>query len=66
MVNNGVPCYTLGVQHRMRPEIASLIAPNIYPQLKNHTSVYNRKQILGVTKDLFFLNHNICEKEVSY
>lgn len=64
MVNNEVPCYTLGEQHRMRPEIASLITPSIYPELKNHISVYNRENVRGVTKDLFFLNHNIHEKEV--
>lgn len=64
MVNNDVPCYTLGEQHRMRPEIASLITPTIYITLKNHNSVYNREHILGVTKDLFFINHNSYEKEV--
>lgn len=64
MVNNDVPCYTLGEQHRMRPEISSLITPNIYPQLKNHISVNNREHVRGVTKDLFFLNHNMYEHEV--
>lgn len=64
MVNNSVPCYTLGVQHRMRPEIASLICPTIYPILKNHTFVFNRENVRGVTKNLFFLNHNVYEKEV--
>jgi len=66
MVNNEVPCYTLGEQHRMRPEIASLITPSIYNELKNHISVHNREHIRGVTKDLFFLNHNIYENEVCY
>ncbi|KAL4098189.1 hypothetical protein QTP88_022837 [Uroleucon formosanum] len=64
MVNNEVPCYTLGEQHRMRPEIASLITPSIYNELKNHISVHNREHIRGVTKDVFFLNHNMYEKEV--
>lgn len=66
MVNNDVPCYTLGEQHRMRPEIASLITPTIYPDLKNHISVYNRESVHGVTKDLFFLNHNVYETEVCW
>jgi len=66
MVNNEVPCYTLGEQHRMRPEIASLITPSIYNELKNHLSVYNREHIRGVIKDMFFLNHNIYENEVCY
>uniref|UniRef100_A0A2H8TVB5 Helicase required for RNAi-mediated heterochromatin assembly 1 n=1 Tax=Melanaphis sacchari TaxID=742174 RepID=A0A2H8TVB5_9HEMI len=64
MVNNEVPCYMLGEQHRMRPEIASLITPSIYNELKNHISVHNREHICGVTKDVFFLNHNVYEKEV--
>lgn len=64
MVNNNVPCYTLGEQHRMRPEIASLISPHIYSNLNNHISVFNRDHVLGVTKDMFFLNHKFSEKEV--
>lgn len=36
MVNNNVQNNILGVQHRMRPEIAALVAPTIYPDLKNH------------------------------
>lgn len=66
MVNNDVPCYTLGEQHRMRPEIASLISPTIYPHLKNHISVHNREHVRGVTRDLFFLNHNMYENEVGF
>lgn len=65
MVNNDVPCFTLNEQHRMRPEIASLITPIIYPQLKNHNSVNNREHVRGVSKDMFFLNHSMCENEVS-
>ncbi|XP_060843722.1 NFX1-type zinc finger-containing protein 1-like [Rhopalosiphum padi] len=64
MVNNEVPCYMLGEQHRMRPEIASLITPSIYNELNNHISVNNREHIRGVNKDVFFLNHNVYEKEV--
>jgi len=64
MVNNDVPCYTLGEQHRMRPEIASLLTPTIYPNLKNHISVFNRENVCGVKENLFFLNHNIYETEV--
>jgi len=64
MVDNGVPCYTLGEQHRMRPEISSLITPSIYNKLENNISVYNREHIRGVTKDVFFLNHSSYENEV--
>jgi len=66
MVNNEVPYYTLSEQHRMRPEIASLITPSIYNELQNHFSVYNSENVRGVTKNMFFLNHNVYEKEVCY
>lgn len=36
MVKNNVQNNVLGVQHRMRPEIARLIVPTIYPYLQNH------------------------------
>lgn len=64
MVNNDVPCYTLGEQHRMRPEISKLLTPSIYTDLKNHSSVFNRENVRGVTKNLFFLHHNNYETEV--
>lgn len=64
MVNSGVPYCTLREQHRMRPEVSSLITPAIYPDLLNHSSVFNRPHIRGVTKDLFFLNHSKFETEV--
>lgn len=64
MVNNNLPCYTLGVQYRMRPEIASLLTPTIYYELKNHISVECFEHVRGITKDLFFLNHKMYETEV--
>lgn len=64
MVNNNIPYYILDEQHRMRPEVSSLIAPAIYPNLINHVSVMDRPHIRGVTKDLFFLNHTNFESEV--
>ncbi|KAF0765131.1 NFX1-type zinc finger-containing protein 1-like, partial [Aphis craccivora] len=64
MVNSDVPYYALGEQHRMRPEISSLITPAIYPNLIDHISVINRPHIRGVTKDIFFINHTNFETEV--
>lgn len=64
MLKNGLNCHTLGVQHRMRPEIASLIVPAIYPHLENHLSVYTRDKIRGVTSNLYFITHNNFEDEV--
>ncbi|XP_050406862.2 NFX1-type zinc finger-containing protein 1 [Patella vulgata] len=61
MINNDVPCDGLDLQHRMRPEISKLMK-HIYPNLKDHTSVYNRKHIKGMSKDVFFINHNHAEE----
>ncbi|GIY05613.1 NFX1-type zinc finger-containing protein 1 [Caerostris extrusa] len=43
MVENGLDCYKLEIQHRMRPEIASQLVPHIYTKLLNHESVKNMK-----------------------
>ncbi|XP_041375508.1 NFX1-type zinc finger-containing protein 1-like [Gigantopelta aegis] len=61
MVNNGVPCNTLEIQHRMRPEIASLMLP-IYPKLKDADSVKLYPNVKGVSQNLFFITHNQPEK----
>ena len=63
MVNNKMHCDTLGIQHRMRPEIAELIVPHIYKQLENHESVTRYENIKGVQHNLFFVSHD--KKELS-
>lgn len=62
MILNKIHCCTLDVQHRMRPELASLICPLIYPHLTNHKSVMERPEILGVEKSLFFIDHQHPEE----
>lgn len=64
MVNNKIPSYVLAAQHRMRPEIAGLVAPSIYPHLKNHLSVMNRPHVKGVGMDVFCITHNENEEKV--
>lgn len=64
MINNGMDCPNLKVQHRMRPEISSLISPAIYKQLDNHYSVTKYESVAGVEKNLFFLTHNAFEAKV--
>ncbi|CAL1276814.1 unnamed protein product [Larinioides sclopetarius] len=61
MVQNGLDCYRLDIQHRMRPEIASLLVPHIYTNLQNHESVNNYENIKGVSKNVFFLTHEFSE-----
>ncbi|KAJ9575016.1 hypothetical protein L9F63_007818, partial [Diploptera punctata] len=47
MLNNGMHCEVLEVQHRMRPEIASLIVPAIYPHLINHMLCLKKHRCMG-------------------
>lgn len=63
LVKNGFPCYTLATQYRMRPEISTLMQP-IYPFLKDHKSVEDRSNIRGVTKNVYFIHHEVQEEKV--
>lgn len=65
LINNGIECYTLNIQHRMRPEISTLLVPTIYPKLLDHPSVQHRDKIKGIEKNVFFIAHNVPEQEVS-
>ena len=60
LVNNGLPYVTLENQHRMRPEISKLLL-NIYPCLKNHSSVAEYANVRGICKSYFFINHEEFE-----
>lgn len=64
MVRNNIQCHTLGVQHRMRPEIAKLIVPAVYSKLDNHPSVENFPNVQGVDCNLYFIDHHHEEEEV--
>uniref|UniRef100_A0A8D3C3X8 Zinc finger, NFX1-type containing 1 n=1 Tax=Scophthalmus maximus TaxID=52904 RepID=A0A8D3C3X8_SCOMX len=45
LVKMGLPFVRLNYQHRMRPEIARLLTPHIYPELENHPSVLDFEKI---------------------
>ncbi|KAI5644349.1 AAA domain-containing protein [Phthorimaea operculella] len=64
MIENGVLSHRLGVQHRMRPEFAALISPHIYSDLYNHPSVQDFPNVIGMTANLFFFNHDFQEQKV--
>ena len=64
-INLGAKHVSLSLQHRMRPEIARLLVPAVYPELKNHFSVWEYPSIKGMNKNVFFLSHQIYEKEVN-
>ena len=63
LIENGIPHVTLTVQHRMRPDIASLIHPAIYPELQNGPRAieHGEHKIAGVRHSLFFLHHEFYE-----
>lgn len=65
MVNNGINSVKLNVQHRMRPEIANLIRPTIYKELTDHELVAKYPNVLGITKNVFFITHNELETNES-
>ena len=62
LIRNHIPFVTLSVQHRMRPEISSLVHPRIYHDLQDHDSVKKYSHVLGVAKDVFFIDHTVPEK----
>lgn len=47
LVVNGLQYFQLKRQHRMRPEIASLLRPHIYKELFDHESVTKYENIKG-------------------
>lgn len=62
LIKNGMAACVLGVQHRMRPEVARLIVPAIYPKLENHESVLRYPNVSGMVHNVFFLTHSELEK----
>lgn len=65
MVNNNVHCVTLNTQYRMRPEIANLIRPIIYKNLVDDDIVKQYPNIIGMSRNLYFINHTELESGVS-
>lgn len=47
MVNNELPFYQLNEQHRMHPNISSLLVPHIYKDLRDAPSVFQYEKIKG-------------------
>ncbi|KAJ6646662.1 Helicase required for RNAi-mediated heterochromatin assembly 1, partial [Pseudolycoriella hygida] len=71
LVNNGiaqkVKNFTqLKTQHRMRPEIAELICPLFYDELKSDANVESYPNVKGCAKNVFFVHHTNPESKNSY
>ena len=57
LVCAGVPHTTLTKQHRMRPEIASLVKQLTYPELENAEKTKDRPVLRGFQDNVLFVSH---------
>ena len=64
LVTAGYPHTTLAKQHRMRPEISSLVKRLMYPDLQDDAKTFNRPHLRGLQSDVIFFNHNHPEVQV--
>ena len=62
LIKNKFEHVTLEKQHRMRPEISKLICPSIYESLQDADSVKAYDHVMGVGKDVFFIDHTSPEE----
>jgi hypothetical protein len=56
-----MPVAQLNVQRRMRPEISTLIRETIYPGLVDHASTATQPDVVGMRKNVFWIDHNHLE-----
>jgi len=63
LILRGFPHKTLTEQHRMRPEISSLIRELTYPELVDAPKTLNRPNILGLQDNIVFIHHEHPEDE---
>ncbi|KAF8957449.1 hypothetical protein BDZ97DRAFT_106432 [Flammula alnicola] len=61
LILKNYPHETLIQQHRMRPEISSLIRQLTYPELVDASDTLNRPNVLGLQDNIFFIDHNSPE-----
>ncbi|XP_046375695.2 NFX1-type zinc finger-containing protein 1-like [Haliotis rufescens] len=62
MINNGLHCDCLELQHRMRPSISKVLR-HIYDKLKDHESVFSYGDVRGISENIYFINHSVQESE---
>jgi replication-associated recombination protein RarA len=58
LVLNGVPHTTLSKQHRMRPEISSLVRALTYPELEDAEKTQGRPDLRGFQSNVVFVSHS--------
>ena len=57
-----LPVAQLNVQRRMRPEISRFIRETLYPRLVDHNSIKFVPDVVGMRKNVFWLNHEKVEE----
>ncbi|KAF4638063.1 hypothetical protein G7Y89_g15 [Cudoniella acicularis] len=65
LVLKGFPHVTLTEQHRMRPEISSMVRHLTYPDLVDASSTLKRSDLRGFRNNVIFLNHSVPETELA-
>ena len=65
LILRGYPHQILHQQHRMRPQLSSLVRNLTYPELTDAPSTKSRSDVKGLQDNLVFLNHEHTESEVS-
>ncbi|CAI5718792.1 unnamed protein product [Peronospora effusa] len=63
--SSGLPFWMLTEQHRMRPQISQLIRMLFYPEVRDARETLEYPPVLGVDKNVFFVNHNHPEDVAS-
>ena len=58
-----IPVAQLDVQRRMRPSISLLIRETLYPAIQDHSSTRNLADVVGMRKNLFWLDHDRLEDD---
>jgi SpoVK/Ycf46/Vps4 family AAA+-type ATPase len=58
LVLSGVPHTTLSKQHRMRPEISSLVRALTYPELEDAEKTQGRPDLRGFQSNVVFVSHS--------
>ncbi|KAF9729289.1 hypothetical protein PMIN01_12979 [Paraphaeosphaeria minitans] len=56
-----MPVAQLNVQRRMRPEISKLIRETIYPRLEDHATTIMQPDVVGMRKNVFWVDHENLE-----
>jgi SpoVK/Ycf46/Vps4 family AAA+-type ATPase len=61
LVLSGVPHTTLSKQHRMRPEISTLVRSLTYPELEDAEKTQGRPDLRGFQSSVIFVSHSCPE-----